>query len=399
MVRKSAIRFCISCGPWKTVEHEEMTVLGFTDRDGNDEIHNFCRNPDGNTAPWCYNGEGDSPEWEHCDLPFCNLQEPERGPEGSEYPECRLSQKGKEYVGTKNATETGKPCLRWTSRPYGMPWDFFDREVEYAQLFLNMDPAIHENYCRNSGLYREKPWCFVSDPDIQREYCHDSKKMNALETRTPRDRSLGSSFRLASATRPRPMKALLAVLVSFLSMEAVASRDFVYRAIPVGQTYEDVASESTASNLATCGIACVRGSPRPCFAFNYRGSDGTCQLVRDERSRLVEADGFLSFVSGEQQQQQHTYPECRTTERGREYVGTTRVTESGKACLRWDSQPYGIPGDFSDAEEYGKNFPNLDVWSQKNFCRNPSGKARPWCFVSDPQLQWEHCDIPMCTDP
>ena len=33
--------------------------------------HNYCRNPDGESAPWCYNGESESPRWEICEVPVC----------------------------------------------------------------------------------------------------------------------------------------------------------------------------------------------------------------------------------------------------------------------------------------------------------------------------------------
>ena len=32
--------------------------------------HNFCRNPDTENAPWCYNSEGTS-RWEYCGIPHC----------------------------------------------------------------------------------------------------------------------------------------------------------------------------------------------------------------------------------------------------------------------------------------------------------------------------------------
>ena len=41
---------------------------------------NFCRNPSGDVAPWCYNGEGTDPPYETCAIPLCPeryLQVPE----------------------------------------------------------------------------------------------------------------------------------------------------------------------------------------------------------------------------------------------------------------------------------------------------------------------------------
>jgi len=32
---------------------------------------NFCRNPSGEAAPWCYNGEGTEPRFEMCSIPLC----------------------------------------------------------------------------------------------------------------------------------------------------------------------------------------------------------------------------------------------------------------------------------------------------------------------------------------
>ncbi|XP_063690535.1 plasminogen-like isoform X2 [Bolinopsis microptera] len=38
---------------------QEYTRLGLQE--------NYCRNPDGGSGPWCYNGEGTVPRWEYCD--------------------------------------------------------------------------------------------------------------------------------------------------------------------------------------------------------------------------------------------------------------------------------------------------------------------------------------------
>ena len=37
--------------------------------------HNFCRNPDPDSAdkfPWCYNGQGTDPPFDWCDIPYCD---------------------------------------------------------------------------------------------------------------------------------------------------------------------------------------------------------------------------------------------------------------------------------------------------------------------------------------
>lgn len=31
-----------------------------------------------------------------------------------------------------------------------------------------------------------------------------------------------------------------------------------------------------------------------------------------------------------------------------------------------------------------------------NYCRNPDGRQRPWCFTTDPNTPWEYCNIKVC---
>ncbi|CAG0883081.1 unnamed protein product [Darwinula stevensoni] len=124
---------------------------------------NFCRNPTSKERPWCFVADADK-KWEYCNISIC----PDY-PNRPEYPECLKTEKGKEYMGIKNKTKTGKDCLRWDSKPYGKP-DDFESMMFYGEHFLNEDPGSHENYCRNPAL-RERPWCFVLDLDIQWEYC------------------------------------------------------------------------------------------------------------------------------------------------------------------------------------------------------------------------------------
>jgi len=45
----------------------------FKEGSGLDE--NYCRNPDRSEGAWCYNGEGNNPRWEYCDIPRCHEEE------------------------------------------------------------------------------------------------------------------------------------------------------------------------------------------------------------------------------------------------------------------------------------------------------------------------------------
>ncbi|CAG0895493.1 unnamed protein product, partial [Darwinula stevensoni] len=220
---------------------------------------------------------------------------------------------------------------------------------------------------------------------------------------------------------------LTIILVFIYLSRDVASVDLIpYFRVHHGQRYENVTSESQELSLGSCTVNCVLQEPSACSAFNYRETDGSCQLILHGKSKLIEANGYLSYVQSEEV---HLYPECRLTAKGKEYVGGMNVTESGRKCLFWRDYPFGRPDDFSDIplmirddpnfierhsldtkwisdppgmpaydELYEGHFLNRDSGSHRNYCRNPSGRERPWCFVSDPDIQWEYCNIPFCTD-
>ena len=88
--------------------------------------------------------------------------------------------------------------------------------------------------------------------------------------------------------------------------------------------------------------------------------------------------------------------ECKTTVAGHEYGGQMTKTVSGTPCQRWDAQKphaHPIPDD--------SLFPDGDVTSASNFCRNPSPNEvnGPWCYTQDEHKKWELCDVPLCGEP
>jgi len=71
-----------------------------------------------------------------------------------------------------------------------------------------------------------------------------------------------------------------------------------------------------------------------------------------------------------------------------DYRGTVTFTESGRTCQRWDAQD---PHSHSRTPE---NYPNAGL--EENYCRNPDGEPKAWCYTTDPDKRWEFCDIPTC---
>ncbi|CAB1319957.1 unnamed protein product [Coregonus sp. 'balchen'] len=82
-----------------TAKRPEANSLGL----GN---HNFCRNPDNDTKPWCYVYKGTQIAWEFCTLSSCPAdQSPVECVQGS----------GQTYRGTAAVTKRGSSCLPWDS--------------------------------------------------------------------------------------------------------------------------------------------------------------------------------------------------------------------------------------------------------------------------------------------
>ena len=72
--------------------------------------------------------------------------------------------------------------------------------------------------------------------------------------------------------------------------------------------------------------------------------------------------------------------ECLLDEHGYNYHGKQNATESGRTCQMWSSQ-----------------IPHSHYWKgEGNYCRNPDGEPKPWCYTTDPDVRFEMCDIPLC---
>ncbi|XP_039627350.1 kremen protein 1 [Polypterus senegalus] len=100
--------------------------------------------------------------------------------------------------------------------------------------------------------------------------------------------------------------------------------------------------------------------------------------------------GFLIAASSA-----HFETECYTAN-GEDYRGQQNQTclQGGKPCLYWNEtfqHPYNTV-----------KYPNGEGGlGRHNYCRNPDGDVRPWCYIADHDdgVYWKYCDIPTCQMP
>ena len=68
---------------------------------------------------------------------------------------------------------------------------------------------------------------------------------------------------------------------------------------------------------------------------------------------------------------------------------------NGIKCQRWDSNsPHESKGGATNPD----NFPEKNLESAGNYCRNPSptDSVSPWCYTVDPDKRLEYCSIKRC---
>ena len=68
------------------------------------------------------------------------------------------------------------------------------------------------------------------------------------------------------------------------------------------------------------------------------------------------------------------------------------MTEDKKTCQAWSAQS---PQSHSNNKD--ELFPkDGSVAAAENYCRDPDGKGKPWCYTTDPATPWQYCDVPTC---
>ncbi|KAK2896631.1 hypothetical protein QQF64_005850 [Cirrhinus molitorella] len=78
---------------------------------------------------------------------------------------------------------------------------------------------------------------------------------------------------------------------------------------------------------------------------------------------------------------------------GQSYRGKVSETEDGDECLDWNSE-------FVLDKQSFPSVASSEGLGPHNFCRNPDGDKKPWCFIKkNKRLRWDYCNVRKCPTP
>ncbi|XP_061049239.1 hyaluronan-binding protein 2 [Eubalaena glacialis] len=134
---------------------------------------------------------------------------------------------------------------------------------------------------------------------------------------------------------------------------------------------------------ADCSTVVPACRPNPCqnggtCSRHRRRSKFTCTCPDQFKGRLCEIGSDDCYVGD-----------------GYSYRGKVSKTVNQHSCLYWNSHlllKENYNTFMEDAEAHGIG--------EHNFCRNPDGDKKPWCFfkVNNAKVKWEYCDVPACSE-
>ncbi|XP_077968471.1 uncharacterized protein LOC120343914 isoform X10 [Styela clava] len=367
---------------------------------------NYCRNPDGEEAPWCYTTDIDS-RWEYCPIPKCSIEttsQPQTTATSIAFESTAVtsdicyttSDAGASYRGLVSVTKSGKTCQQWD---FQWPHEHSRTEDNYPLS------GLESNYCRNPDG-EEAPWCYTTDIDSRWEYC-PIPKCSTDDRATTIQTTVTEGTNTKAETTMGPEK---------------TTEDHLSRAT---MRTEDI----TEDHLSNCYYGLDKGT-------SYRGTTSTtiggrtCQrwdLQTPHEHTRVPSRYPLSGLDENycRNPDVDEKPWCYTTDRnkrweycaieqcsgvpttaavvlgtikpgdcynflddGVRYRGFVSTTDSGRKCQRWDAQS---PHEHTRTPE---RFSSAGL--ENNYCRNPDNDLRPWCYTTDINVRWEYCPVPEC---
>ncbi|XP_005347942.2 hepatocyte growth factor-like protein isoform X2 [Microtus ochrogaster] len=305
---------------------------------------NFCRNPDRDSrGPWCYTTSG-SVRFQTCGIKSCRDA-------------VCVSCNGEDYRGQVDVTESGRECQRWDlQHPHSHPFQ--------PDKFL--DKALNDNYCRNPDG-SERPWCYTTDPNIQREFCDlpscgPNLPLTTKASKSHR-RSKGKTFNCFRGK---------------------------------GEDYRGT------TNTTSAGVPCQRWDAQSPHQHRFVPEKYACKDLRENFCRNPDgSEAPWCFTSRPGLRVAFCYQIPRCTEEvvpegcyhgsGEQYRGLVNKTRKGVQCQHWSAEtPHKPQFTPTSAPQAGL---------EANFCRNPDGDSHgPWCYTLDPATLFDYCALQRCDD-
>ncbi|KAK5852637.1 hypothetical protein PBY51_006489 [Eleginops maclovinus] len=144
--------------------------------------------------------------------------------------------------------------------------------------------------------------------------------------------------------------------------------------------------EYSANNVAECAAKCDAETAFTCRSFLYIQKDQNCWTA----AANSKTETILRRSSAALYEKKEYLLEC-VNGVGKDYRGTKSRSKTGKVCQRWEAK-YPHRPNFTPSEHRRADL-------ESNFCRNPDGDSGgPWCYTTDANTRWEHCNVPNCTE-
>ncbi|XP_009288273.1 PREDICTED: plasminogen [Aptenodytes forsteri] len=355
----------LECQRW---DAQEPHMHGFTLKHfpEKDLKMNYCRNPDGELRPWCFT-TSPAKRWEYCNIPHCTTHPPVSGL-GSQ---C-LSGKGEDYRGRIAITESGNACQHWNTQfPHRHGW-IPDRYP---------CKGLEENYCRNPDG-EKRPWCYTTS-SVRWEYCAiphcDGTEQGIVDA--PVQVSLSEE---CYRGKGQSYRGTTSITVSGKKCQAWNSM-FPHR-------HEKTPDRFPNADLRDNYCRNPDGDNSPwCFTTDPSTIWEYCNLKRcDDHTQEPAPNDPPATTAQNVGLTTPTTSDC-INGNGKDYRGTVAKTGRGRTCQEWSSQK-------PHSHKYFTPVTHPRAGLDKNYCRNPDGDVNGvWCFTTDPEKKWEHCEIPRCS--
>ncbi|XP_030314209.1 hepatocyte growth factor-like protein isoform X5 [Calypte anna] len=248
---------------------------------------------------------------------------------------------GTSYRGTRATTEKGLRCQHWQATT---PHDH-----RYP------DKGLDDNYCRNPDS-SERPWCYTTDPEREREFCHirlcTEKRPRTPNITTSCFRGKGESY------RGRVNVTVSGIPCQRWDAQTPHRHHFVPEKYPCKDLQENYCRNPDGSEAPWCFTS--RPTIRIAFCFQIR----RCPDELDTQ-------------------------ECYHG-RGQHYHGHISKTRKGITCQPWAAQAPHVP--------QISPITHPEAHLEENYCRNPDNDSHgPWCYTMDPRTPFDYCAIKPCS--